>query len=76
MKPGLEFENSGMELICIAFHGTERTNVGLFLRLTDGMYITARDISQDPDGTYSWVWGHYHENINEACLDISTRINV
>ena len=58
MKPGFEFENSGMDLICIAFHGTERINVGLFLRMTDGMYITARDISQDPNGTYSWAWGY------------------
>ena len=76
MKQGFEFENSGMELICIVFHGTERANVGLFLRLSDGMYITARDTSQDPDGTYSWAWAYYHENINEACIDFSTNINV
>ena len=75
MKPGFEFENSGMELICIVFHGTERTNVGLFLRLSDGMYITARDTSQDPDGTYSWAWGHYFTNSNEAFMDFNDRIN-
>ena len=74
MKPGFEFENSGMELICIAFHGTERTNVGLFLRLADGMYITARDTSQDPNGTYSWAWGHYFEERDEAESDYCKRL--
>ncbi len=73
MKPGFEFENSGMELICIAFHGTERTNVGLFLRLSDGMYITARDTSQDPNGKYSWAWGHYFTDIIGAARDYATR---
>lgn len=73
MKPGFEFENSGMDLICIAFRGTERTNVGLFLRLTDGMYITARDTSQDPNGTYSWAWGHYFTDIIGATRDYATR---
>lgn len=76
MKPGFEFENSGMELICIAFHGTERTNVGLFLRLSDGMYITARDTSQDPNGTYSWAWGHYFTDIFEAIRDFNIRSNI
>lgn len=73
MKPGFGFENSGMELICIAFHGTERANVGLFLRLSDGMYITARDTSQDPNGTYSWAWGHYFTDIIEATNDYAAR---
>lgn len=76
MNPGFEFENSGMELICIAFDGTERINVGLFLRLTDGMYITARDISQDPNGTYSWAWGHYFTDIFEAIRDFNIRSNI
>ena len=74
MKPGFEFENSGMELICIAFDGTERINVGLFLRLTDGMYITARDTSQDPNGTYSWAWGHYFINRKSAEIDYQKRL--
>lgn len=74
MKPGFEFENSGMELICIVFHGTERTNVGLFLRLSDGMYITARDTSQDPNGKYSWAWGHYFNEREEAEWDYKKRV--
>ena len=74
MKPGFEFENNGMNLICIAFHGTERANVGLFLRLTDGMYITARDTSQDTNGTYSWAWGHYFINRKSAEIDYQKRL--
>ena len=73
MNPGFEFENSGMKLICIASDGTDRINVGLFLRLTDGMYITARDTSQDPNGTYSWAWGHYFTDIIGATRDYATR---
>ena len=74
MKPGFEFENSGMDLICIAFRGTERTNVGLFLRLTDGMYITARNTSKDANGSYSWAWGHYFKEREEAEKDYKIRL--
>ena len=59
MKPELEFENNGMKLVCLAFYSLEKRNVGLFRRESDGMYITARNISKEADGSYSWAWGHY-----------------
>ena len=33
MKPGLEFENSGMRLVCLAFYALGNRNVGLFQRI-------------------------------------------
>ena len=57
MKPGLEFENSGMRLVCLAFFSLGKRNVGLFQRVSDGMYITARNTSKEANGFYSWAWG-------------------
>ena len=53
MKPGLEFENSGMKLVCLAFYSLDKRNVGLFQRESDGMYITARNTSKKVNGLYS-----------------------
>ena len=58
MKPGFEFENSGMKLVCLAFYSLGRRNMGLFQRKSDGMYITARNTSKEANDSYSWVWGH------------------
>ena len=55
MKPGFVFENSGMKLVCLAFYSLGKRNVGLFQRMSDGMYITARDTSKETNGTYSWA---------------------
>ena len=33
MKTGLEFENSGMRLVCLAFYALGNKNVGLFQRI-------------------------------------------
>ena len=57
MKPELEFENSGMKLVCVAFYSLGKRNVGLFQRASDGMYITARNTSKEADGSYSWARG-------------------
>ena len=53
MKPGFEFENSGMKLVCLAFFSLDKRNVGLFQRASDGMYIMARNTSKEADGSYS-----------------------
>ena len=55
MKPGLKFENSGMRLVCLAFYALGNRNVGLFQRVSDGMYITARNTSKEANGVYSWA---------------------
>ena len=69
MKPGLEFENSGMKLVCLAFYSLGKRNVGLFQRVSDGMYITARNTSKEANGSYSWAWGHYFKEREEAERD-------
>ncbi len=74
MKTGTIFHNSGMTLTCLAFHGDERRNVGLFCRDGDGMYITARDTSKDKTGEYSWAWGHYFTDEKAAWKDYKSRV--
>lgn len=75
MKPGLEFENSSMKLVCLAFYSLGKRNVGLFQRASDGMYITARNTSKEADGSYSWAWGHYFKELKEAERDYKIRLN-
>lgn len=75
MKPGFVFENSGMRLVCLNFYTLGKRNVGLFWREGDGMYITARNISKEADGSYSWAWGHYFKEREEAERDYKIRLN-
>ena len=74
MKPGFEFENSGMKLVCLAFYSLDKRNVGLFRRESDGMYITARNTSKEADGSYSWAWGHYFPTLEDAEEDYQKRL--
>ena len=74
MKPGLNFENSGMKLVCLNFYTLGKRNVGLFRREGDGMYITARNTSKEADGSYSWAWGHYFKKREEAERDYQRRL--
>ncbi len=75
MTPGLSFENSGMRLVCIAFYSLGKRNVGFFRRESDGMYITARNTSREANGSYSWAWGHYFTNRDEAEQDYEGRLH-
>ena len=74
MKPGFTFENSGMKLVCIAFYFHGKRNVGLFQRVSDGMYITARNTSKEANGFYSWAWGHYFPTLEDAEKDYQKRL--
>ena len=75
MKPGLKFENSGMKLVCLAFYALGNRNVGLFQRISDGMYITARDTSKEANGSYSWAWGHYFISYEMSRTDYESRLS-
>ena len=74
MKPGFAFENSGMKLVCLAFYALGNRNVGLFQRVSDGMYTTARNTSKEANGFYSWVWGHYFPTPTDAENDYRKRL--
>ena len=75
MKPGFVFENSGMKLVCLAFYSLGKRNIGLFQRKSDGMYITARNTSKEANSFYSWAWGHYFKERDEAEKDYEKRLN-
>ena len=74
MELGYVFNNAGMRLTCICFCSSESRNVGLFQRGSDGIYITARNTSKDKDGSYSWAWGHYFANREDAETDYQKRL--
>ena len=74
MKPGFVFENSGMKLVCLNFYTLDKRNVGLFQRVSDGMYITARNTSKEANGFYSWAWGHYFPTLADAEKDYQKRL--
>ena len=74
MKSGLEFDNSGMKLVCLDFYVLGNRNVGLFQRVSDRMYITARNTSKEANGSYSWAWGHYFKEWEEAERDYKKRL--
>ena len=74
MKPGLNFENSGMKLFCLAFYSFGKRNVGLFRRENDGMYITARNTSNEANDSFSWAWGHYFPTLEDAEKDYQKRL--
>ena len=74
MTPGLKFENNGMKLVCLDFYALGNRNVGLFQRVSDGMYITARNTSKEVNGSYSWAWGHYFKERDEAERDYQRRL--
>lgn len=75
MEIGFAFENSGMKLVCLSFCSLGKRNVGLFQRESDGMYITARNISKEANGSYSWAWGHYFKDWEEAERDYINRLD-
>lgn len=74
MKIGQKFNNGGMRLTCLDFFGDDKKNVGLFIRESDEMLITARDTSVDNNCSYSWAWGHYFTDIEEAKKDFQSRV--
>ena len=75
MEVGYVFNNAGMRLTCLAWGQNGNRNVGLFQRESDGMYITARNTSKESDGSYSWAWGHYFKELEEAERDYKIRLN-
>lgn len=74
MEVGYVFNNAGMRLTCLAWGQNGNRNAGLFQRESDGMYITARNTSKDRDGSYSWAWGHYFANREDAETDYQKRL--
>lgn len=60
-----------LDLIEMSTHGN--TNTALLRRVSDGMWITCRNIGNDRDGGYSWDWGHYFVYEEKARKDYEKR---
>ena len=74
IKPGMRFKNGIMELEVIDFAETPNTNIALLLCLSDGLYITIRNL-QLWNGGYVWDWGHYFSGKQDALGDYEKRKN-
>lgn len=73
MKPGFTFQNGTMQLTCLCFTESERGNLALLIDHKNGLFITARDVSQENNGSFSWAWGHYFYDIHNAIIDFDER---
>lgn len=74
MTPGFTFKNDTMTLTTLCFHESGKRNIALLLRHGDGMFITVRNVSKDPDDNYTWDWGFYSPELQEALDNYRERL--
>ncbi len=73
MKVGFTFINQDMKLTCLCFAESIRGNIALVINHENGLFITARDVSRENNGNFSWAWGHYFYDIRNAIGDYDKR---
>lgn len=76
MKIGTTIHNNEMTLTLVTLYGTKENNVVLLVSENDCggcHYVTARDLTQEKNGTYFWYYGHYTNNFDEAIKDLHER---
>lgn len=73
MKIGFTFTNQDMQLTCLCFAESKRGNIALLINHENGLFITARDVSRENNGNFSWAWGHYFYDIRNAIGDYDKR---
>ena len=56
MKIGFTFTNQDMQLTCLCFAESKRGNIALLINHENGLFITARDVSRENNGNFSWAW--------------------
>lgn len=55
MKIGFTFTNQDMQLTCLCFAESKRGDVALLIDHKNGLFITARDVSRENNGDFSWA---------------------
>ena len=73
MKVGFTFINQDMKLTCLCFAESIRGNIALLINHENGLFITARDVSRENNGNFSWACGHYFYDIRNAIGDYDKR---
>lgn len=66
IKPGFHFTNNDMELTVVSIFQAENDNVALLVQNTSCPYLTVRSLSQEKNGNFTWVWGHYYNDFDIA----------
>ena len=74
MPEGFKFINGKIEYTVITFKNSVHENLALLKRDTYCPYVVARRISQNADGTYTWAWGHYLNDLSHATADFNERL--
>lgn len=72
MKTGFIFNNGSSTLTVLSFTAKGQDNLALLIR-QDGTFVTARNISQEANGSFTWAFGHYFEGIRNALADFDER---
>lgn len=58
--------NDGVKYGVVYYSEKMTCNVAILKREGYCPYVVAHNISKDPDGTYSWRWGHYFHTLESA----------
>lgn len=65
--------NGTMVLDLVELKTCGNCNTALLRRVSDGMWITCRNLGNDAEGGYSWDWGHYFICEDSARSDFEKR---
>lgn len=74
IKPGFHFTNNDTELTVVSIHQAKNDNIALLVQNTSCPYLTVRSLSQEKNGSYTWAWGHYYDDIQLALQDYRKRL--
>lgn len=58
--------NDGVEYGVVYYSEKINDNVAILKRKGYCPYVVAHNISKEPDGTFSWRWGHYFHTLENA----------
>lgn len=73
LDEGFKFYNGQIEYTVITFRKHCIENIALLQRDTYCPYVVARNVSMNDDGTYTWAWGYYFNDLGHARADFEER---
>lgn len=73
LDEGFTFYLGQIEYKVIKFRKRCLENLAILQRDTYCPYVVVRDITENADGTYTWAWGHYFNELSNATADFNER---
>lgn len=74
LMKGDKFRNGKIQYTVIEFASSRFENLAILKRHTYCPYVVARNITKKKDGTYTWAWGHYFNELVNATADFNERL--